>query len=74
MGDVGGARLHKVLVNDEEQYSIAGADERPPDGWLEAGKTGTREECLEFIKEVWLDMRPMSLRRELGETADGYSH
>jgi len=71
MGDASGARLYKVLVNREEQYSIAGTDEQIPDGWRAAGKTGTREACLAFIKEVWLDMRPLSLRRELGEDGGG---
>ncbi|MFF5173344.1 MbtH family protein [Micromonospora sp. NPDC000089] len=51
-----------VVVNDEEQYSVWPADRPVPDGWRETGHTGTREECLAHIDEVWTDMRPASLR------------
>ncbi len=61
--------LYKVLVNQEEQYSIWPADRENALGWNDAGKTGTNEECLEYIKEVWTDMRPRSLREELERKA-----
>jgi MbtH protein len=57
--------LYKVVVNHEEQYSIWEADRENPLGWSDAGKTGTKEECLAYIKEVWTDMRPLSLRRQM---------
>jgi len=31
----------------------------------DAGKSGTKEECLAYIKEVWTDMRPLSLRKKM---------
>jgi MbtH protein len=34
-----------------------------PAGWRADGFTGTEEECLAYIDEVWTDMRPASLRR-----------
>ena len=55
----------KVVVNDEEQYSIWFADRATPPGWREAGKEGTKEECLAYIEEVWTDMRPLSLRKRM---------
>ena len=60
--------IFRVVVNGEEQYSIWPADREKPAGWSDAGKTGTKEECLAFIKEVWTDMRPLSLRKKMGET------
>jgi MbtH protein len=57
--------LYKAVVNQEEQYSIWPLDRQNPLGWSDAGKTGTKEECLEFIKEVWSDMRPLSLRLKM---------
>jgi MbtH protein len=54
--------LYKVVVNHEEQYSIWPADRPNPLGWREVGKTATKAECLAHIKEVWVDMRPLSLR------------
>ena len=58
-------RAYKVVVNHEEQYSIWPAERELPAGWREAGKTGSRTECLEHIKEVWTDMRPLSLRKQM---------
>ena len=57
----------KVVVNDEEQYSIWPVDRDPPAGWREVGKSGNKGECLEYIKEVWTDMRPLSLRKKMEE-------
>jgi MbtH protein len=54
--------IYKVVVNHEEQYSIYPVDRTNPLGWNDAGKTGSKSECLDHIKEVWTDMRPLSLR------------
>lgn len=59
--------IYKAVVNHEEQYSIWPADRENPLGWKDAGKEGTKSECLEWIKEVWTDMRPASLRKAMGE-------
>ncbi|HUF78908.1 MAG TPA: MbtH family NRPS accessory protein [Thermoanaerobaculia bacterium] len=55
--------IYKVLINHEEQYSIWPADREIPPGWDEIGKTGTKVEVLDYIEEVWTDLRPLSLRR-----------
>ncbi len=55
------------MVNHEEQYSIWLADRDIPPGWNEAGKTGSKTECLAYIKEVWTDMRPLSPRQKMAE-------
>ncbi|GCE28519.1 MbtH family protein [Dictyobacter alpinus] len=57
--------IYKVVVNHEEQYSIWFADRELPLGWKEVGKSGPKSECLEYIKEVWTDMRPLSLRKHM---------
>ncbi|NBM18191.1 MbtH family NRPS accessory protein [Streptomyces sp. GC420] len=51
-----------VVVNDEEQYSVWASDRDIPAGWRATGTSGTREECLAHIEQVWTDMRPLSLR------------
>jgi len=58
-------RSYKVVVNHEEQYSIWPAEKQIPLGWKEAGKSGKKQECLAHIKEVWTDMRPLSLRKKM---------
>ncbi|WP_051450884.1 MbtH family protein [Actinospica robiniae] len=58
-----------VVLNDEEQYSLWWAERELPPGWRAEGTSGTREECLARIGEVWTDMRPLSLRRRMAETA-----
>lgn len=57
--------IFKVVVNHEEQYSIWPADRELPFGWSDTGKSGTRQECLAYIEEVWTDMRPRALRAEM---------
>ena len=61
--------IYKVVLNHEEQYSIWPADRENPLGWNDAGKTGPKAECLAYIKEVWTDMRPLSLRKRMEEMA-----
>ncbi|MDR6474425.1 MbtH protein [Burkholderia sp. OAS925] len=58
-----------VVVNDEEQYSIWPDYKAIPAGWREAGKSGRKDECLQWIDEVWTDMRPLSLRKAMAESA-----
>ncbi|MEU5093679.1 MbtH family protein [Streptomyces sp. NPDC020996] len=55
--------LHQVVLNHEEQYSVWPAHREPPPGWRPEGFTGTRQECLDRIAEVWTDLRPLSVRR-----------
>ncbi|MFP3989074.1 MbtH family NRPS accessory protein [Streptomyces sp. E11-3] len=59
----------RVVLNDEEQYSIWAAEREIPAGWRAEGTEGTREECLTRISEVWTDMRPRSLRERMDATA-----
>ena len=61
--------IYKVVVNHEEQYSIWPAYRDNPVGWNDVGKTGSKEECLDYVKEVWTDMRPLSLRRTMEQAA-----
>ncbi len=59
--------IYKVVVNHEEQYSIWPADRENAPGWHDVGKSGLKPECLAYIKEVWTDMRPLSLRKHMEE-------
>jgi len=61
--------VYKAVVNHEEQYSIWPAHRENALGWNDAGKSGTKAECLAYIKEVWTDMRPLSLRKKMEENA-----
>jgi MbtH protein len=56
-----------VVVNHEEQYSIWPESRDVPSGWRVVGEPRSRADCLAYIEEVWTDMRPLSLRRALGE-------
>jgi MbtH protein len=39
---------------------------------MDVGKVGPKAECLAYIKEVWTDMRPLSLRKKMAaRPADG---
>jgi MbtH protein len=60
------ALRYRVVVNHEGQYSIWFADRDIPAGWSDAGREGSKEECLAYVDEVWTDMRPLSLRKKMG--------
>lgn len=62
--------IYKVVINHEEQYSLWPIDRENAPGWRDTGKSGTRQECLAYIKQVWTDMRPLSLRKHMGEGDD----
>jgi MbtH protein len=57
--------VFRVVVNHEEQYSIWPDYLEIPNGWREVGKAGKKQDCLEYIKEHWTDMRPLSLRKHM---------
>jgi MbtH protein len=59
-------RTYDVVINHNEQYSIWPADREEPLGWKRVGKRGPKSECLDYIREVWTDMRPLSLRKQMG--------
>jgi MbtH protein len=50
-----------ALVNDEGQYSLWPARITVPAGWTVVYRGGSRKECLDYIEESWVDMRPKSL-------------
>ncbi|MFF3096048.1 MbtH family protein [Streptomyces cyaneofuscatus] len=65
--------VYKVVVNHEEQYSIWPDGRENALGWKDEGTSGTKQECMDHIKEVWTDMRPLSLRTAMGQAAESKS-
>ncbi len=61
--------IYKVVMNHEEQYSIWPAERENALGWRDVGKTGSKAECLAYIEQVWTDMRPLSLRKQMDSAA-----
>lgn len=61
--------VYQVVVNHEEQYSIWPDYKEIPGGWKAVDKTGSKQDCLNYIKEVWTDMRPLSLRQQMERKA-----
>ena len=47
-----GGAIFRVVVNHEEQYTIWPADKEVPPGWNDTGRTGTRMEALDHIREM----------------------
>jgi amino acid adenylation domain-containing protein len=52
----------RVVVNDDEQYSVWPADRTVPPGWRPVGPAAAKSACLERIAEAWTDLRPLRLR------------
>ncbi len=60
-----------VLMNEEGQHSLWPAFADVPDGWTVVFGEESRESCLAYIEEFWVDMRPASLVKAMA--ADGLS-
>jgi len=60
--------IYQVVVNHEKQYSIWPEYKEIPGGWRTANKIGNKQECLDHIKDVWTDMRPLSLQIHMQQT------
>ena len=54
-------RIYRVIRNEEGQYSLWLGHKVVPEGWESVGETGSKAECVQYVDEVWTDMRPLSL-------------
>ncbi len=61
--------LHKVLINEEGQYSIWPAGQNAPSGWKETGPVGSKAECSAYVDANWTDMRPLSLQKAMASNS-----
>ncbi|MEL6887153.1 MAG: MbtH family NRPS accessory protein [Pseudomonadota bacterium] len=62
---------YNVVINHEEQYSIWPTDREVPMGWDVVVSDKTKQDALDYIEEVWTDMRPLSLRKKMAEAGKG---
>ncbi len=60
-----------VLVNDDEQHSIWPTFAEVPEGWTVAFGEHSRQDCLQYVEDTWVDMRPRSLREATGRVISG---
>ena len=56
---------YRVVISDEGRYSIWPEYKEIPWGWRAEGKLGPKQDCLDYIGEVWTDMRPLSLQKAM---------
>jgi len=61
--------VYRVVMNQEEQYSIWPVGRELPAGWRDEGFQGNKQACLERIQEIWTNMRPIPPRRRAGDAA-----
>lgn len=53
---------YKVVVNQEGQFSILPIGIENIPGWKDVDKSGSKEECLAYIKRSWIEMKPLSVQ------------
>ncbi|MCP4194285.1 MAG: MbtH family NRPS accessory protein [Planctomycetaceae bacterium] len=61
---------YRVVISEEGRYSIWLESKEIPWGWKAEGRVGTKQECLDYIAEVWTDMRPLSLQRQMDQATE----
>ena len=47
---------HRVLVNDEGQYSLWPSFAEVPAGWTVAHGPTDRTECIEYVERTWVGL------------------
>lgn len=65
--------IYQVVINLKEQYSIWPEYLDIPNGWRPVGPKGVKQECLNYIEEVWTDMRPLNLQQQKNNNGSGLS-
>jgi MbtH protein len=58
-------RSYVAAVNHEDQYALWPADRPLPHGWQVASGPDDKTACLEWIRQHWTDLTPLSLRRSV---------
>ncbi|MEM6867841.1 MAG: MbtH family NRPS accessory protein [Cyanobacteria bacterium P01_C01_bin.121] len=66
--------IYRVVISDEGRYSIWPEYKEIPWGWRADEKSGPRQTCLDYIEEVWTDMRPLSLQTAMAQQQEQSSH
>jgi MbtH protein len=56
---------YRVVVNEEEQYSIWPVTKEIPQGWRSVEVEGFKDDCLAYIEKTWTDLRPRSLQQRM---------
>lgn len=54
-----------IVRDQEDRFSVWPDDKALPIGWSKEPVSGTRDECLQKIKEIWVDPRSRSLRQAM---------
>ncbi|WP_438445410.1 MbtH family protein [Gorillibacterium sp. sgz5001074] len=54
--------LYCVLVNGEGQHSLWPGFLAAPQGWSQVFGQANRQACLDYVRDHWSDMRPLSVR------------
>jgi MbtH protein len=60
-------QLYNVVMDIEDRYSIWPARLPIPQYWRAEGFSGRKKECLDYIQNVWTDMRPKSLKEDMAK-------
>lgn len=60
---------YTVLRNDENQHSLWPAFADVPEGWTRVHGPSRRDECMAYVRENWLDLRPRGVAEFVAEHA-----
>jgi MbtH protein len=51
-----------VMRNEAGQYSIWPVGRPVSPGWRKVGRSGSKQECLDYVAHVWTDLRVAAAR------------
>ena len=62
--------LYRVIISQYGQYSVWPANRQPVGGWQETTVTGTSEECIAYIRQVWRPFSEQTLTMQPSSAAE----
>lgn len=63
---------YTVLRNDENQRSLWPVFAEVPSGWNVEHGPASRDDCMTYVRENWVDLRPRGVAQFIAEqTGDG---
>lgn len=59
-----------ILDQDlEAEYCLWPEGKAIPRGWKSVGRSGSKQECINHLRQIWPDMRPLAVHAEMAEKA-----
>ncbi len=64
--------IHYIIILDQDggtEYCLWPEGKATPRGWQSVGYAGSKQACINHLQQIWPDMRPLPVHREMAKLA-----